>query len=717
MKSSHHGNWLFAIFRINIPLLLLGIFLVLLTVTVLSFCFSPIYEGSTVLTLDSDAERVLRDFQLSYPSLQAKDYIRYEYFAIHSVTLMRSPDIARKVISKYGIKDGSGALIPPEDLVNPGLFKLIFENNGEGIGATWIADTQQFSISGYSKDPEKAVSFSRGYAEAFLRKNADQFKGIITVLVGRLKDQIGESATRIKGMEKKIKEIKREHNTFDPAVESEDLTSQIFDLEGRLASSVFSEKTYRKKIVHFSKKAKDFEKLETYRHIMRENPVIKDLKTKIIDLTGQMVSASVEYTPSHPAYVRLEKRLKSAEEALKKEARRSFYQETKEMSPLRDEIVSDMLNLTLAHLVFKSEVEHLESRIVKYRNRLNELTEAQSAVDSLDRELNTFSQLKSTAQKNLIRIQNITDNSLSFYRVVSYAWINEDNLKHYKFFPRRRFILVVSCAIALILFSFLIIAWEMQKDPLYYSWQLSDLDSHSDVAEVPTIKKTKGPPGGFEALVCSHMRTVHLPSLDSGVVRVVSELKGEGKATIGSALAWYFAKAGKSVLLVDGDSINRSCTMELGMGDRPGLMEYLSGQNDLSDIRVNHPAYKMDIIPSGSVSATGRDPSMEKALLEMLLKLSERYDRIIFLDTPLSNTLFASIVGIDHDIVLVMKSGEHSVSEAKEILSLNESSLDRGTIRAVVLNQLPFSADLFSWKGLCGLILHLARHPFSVLRR
>jgi len=719
MEERNPGNWFLAIAKINLPLILWGVFLVAVIVTGLTFCFSPIYKATTILTLDSDAGKVLKGLThtLPLPSSTSTDYIRYEYFAIHNVTLMRSPDLAREVVTTNGITDGSGTMILPENFVAPSLFTLLFKNNGQGINPGWVSDTQQFSITGYSKDPNKAVEFSKLYTEAFLKKNAEQFRNIINVIETRFMEQLKNSTAKIKELEHGIQKLTRKHNIFKPADESEELTSQIVEIGERLSSIRFSEKIYEEKIRHLSTEAKYYEKLLTYRRFIRTNPLINELKTKVVNLRGRLIAASVEYTPEHPEYLSIKKSLDDAKSILDSEAQKYFYQETQEASPVRDDISSTMFQMTLDHQVFKSEVNNLEALLRSYQGRLNELTEVQISLDSLTEELNLFNQLKSTAEKELITIRNIADYPLPFFRIVSSAWINLDNLKHYKFFPKRKTALLVSSLLAFIIFSFLVVAREMQLDLLYYSWQIPQANSDFRVAEIPTIHGLEQVGFEAEATICSHIRNILPRFVDTKTIRIVSDLKGEGKATVGRSLAWYFSKLGDTVLLVDGDSDYQSCTKALGMADRPGLADCILGGTDPMSVIIQYPGTNIRFIPGGSLSASDTDPNSRKSLSEVMGPLSAHYDKIIFIDTPLRNTLFPSFEGVDHETVIVLRSGKHSIPEFKNILNAGLFTRDnRVKISSVILNKLPFVADVLTLRGLRRLTLHLVKQPFRVFR-
>ena len=65
--------------------------------------------------------------------------------------------------------------------------------------------------------------------------------------------------------------------------------------------------------------------LKEYEQIMEANPQIEALKETILELTGSLLSASVDYTRENPEYIAIEKQLNNAKENFKKEAKKTFF--------------------------------------------------------------------------------------------------------------------------------------------------------------------------------------------------------------------------------------------------------------------------------------------------------------------------------------------------------------------------------------------------------
>ena len=208
MNPAKHRNWLLTILQLRAPLIVLALFVVVLIVAALTLVFTPIYSAGTVLVMDNEMSRVLGGLNTSIPVTSVTDFIRFEFYPFHSVQLMRMPQLAEKVIKKHELRGRSGHELYPEYFVEPNLFDLIFKNRGQGISVQWIADTQTFMISGYSRDPDMAVTLSKEYSDAFLEDNANQFRGTALKLLERINIQMQDLSVNIGEVDQELRDTR-----------------------------------------------------------------------------------------------------------------------------------------------------------------------------------------------------------------------------------------------------------------------------------------------------------------------------------------------------------------------------------------------------------------------------------------------------------------------------------------------------------------------------
>jgi Mrp family chromosome partitioning ATPase/uncharacterized protein involved in exopolysaccharide biosynthesis len=688
--SDHHRNWLLTIAQIKMPIVLLGAGAIALIVTLLTFLFDPVYEAKTLITLDANLNKTLKSVEISYPYTTSTDYIRYEFFATHSVTLMHAPQLADQFVKRWNIKDGSGKIMFPEYFIKPNLFRLLFSNNGQGIRAQWVSDTQQFIIVGYSKDPDTAVAYSRDYTESFLKEDANNAISALDIIVERLDNQILEISGQREAVNVQIQQVKKRYRIADVDVENEALISKIYSIKSDLNSARLDEDAYKLRIDHLYREAANHEALNKYQIIMESNPTILTLKTKIQELTRSLVGLSVEQTKENPAYKVMEKTLEATKESLKEEAKKTLYQEIDQRSNLLDTVLSSMLTYDLSHIIYLCKIEHYNSLLKLSESRLEDLITAQSELNKLTDQRTQLSTLLSTALTNHSNVSNIMKKPVPFFRVVSLASIDKAKLKYYKYFPKRKIILPLTFMASLFALSFLVIAKELYANTLYCGWQLSTLKHCVDYADVPMLGiSATNPKSDFDAVICKHIHELCLLTNDAQIIRVTSGAKGEGKATIARAMALYHHKMGKSVALVDGDLIHHSSSSWFGLNDRPGLMDYICGQKEPADIIIHDQIPNISFIPAGSQDNLNLKPFVLKPLSDLFSILTSDYEKIIFVDEPLGGSHFMLADMLPpHDIIIVLKSGEHSIYEVDRWTGMREFTKGKATLKGIVINKI-----------------------------
>jgi capsular exopolysaccharide synthesis family protein len=148
-------------------------------------------------------------------------------------------------------------------------------------------------------------------------------------------------------------------------------------------------------------------------------------------------------------------------------------------------------------------------------------------------------------------------------------------------------------------------------------------------------------------------------SRGSRVIAVTSCQPGEGKSTLSMNLAAALAQGGKKVILVDTDMRRPSVYWRLGLSDKKGLSEFLTGLESLNDVTQRHKTLTtLDVIPSGISPPLPADLLASDQMKQLIQKLRESYEYVIF-DTPpvLSVTDPLIVATLADGMVLVIRQG------------------------------------------------------------
>ena len=177
-----------------------------------------------------------------------------------------------------------------------------------------------------------------------------------------------------------------------------------------------------------------------------------------------------------------------------------------------------------------------------------------------------------------------------------------------------------------------------------------------------------------------------LPGSDSKCIGVVSANRGEGKSTIAINLGISFAQNNKKVIIVDCDMRLPSVASKIGIRTKPGLSNYLAGNEDIQENIIQHIGeHGIDVITSGDIPP---DPTTLLGSQQMndLIKLLKEYYDYVILDFPPVNMVTDAVIMskvVDGYLIVV----RHNLTEFKKVRdTLRQMDFSDAKILGVVYN-------------------------------
>lgn len=489
MNPAKHGNWLLTILRLRAPLIMLALFGAVLIVALLTSVFRPIYSAATILVTDDEISRVLNGLNTSIPATSTTEFLRYEWFASHSVQLMQMPQLAEKVIKEQGLRGQSGHELYPEYFVEPSLFNLVFSNQGQGIGVEWISDTMTFMISGYSRDPDMAVTLSKEYSDAFLEENANQFRGTALKLLERVSIQMRDLSVKIGEVDQELRDIGEKYKTAGPGEEITALIGKINATKALIEGEESKEALYATRMEYYKQQEDTIAKLKRIEETFANNSLIDTIKSEIRQLQETLVSQALDLTPDNPIYKQTQKKLDLVQQQLKEEASKRFSEELVKVHPLLDTMTQALINLRLEHLSNELQLNLYNKVLAALDKRRTELLTANTELINGHLKKDAMTSTLQLALKDQYKLENLLQKPVPFFRVISSPRINKDNLGEYKIFPKRKRIVIITAMVAGFLLFFFFIGKELINNRVYYGWQVDCEKKTFDCADLPRLDK------------------------------------------------------------------------------------------------------------------------------------------------------------------------------------------------------------------------------------
>ncbi len=172
---------------------------------------------------------------------------------------------------------------------------------------------------------------------------------------------------------------------------------------------------------------------------------------------------------------------------------------------------------------------------------------------------------------------------------------------------------------------------------------------------------------------------------NGNLIMVTSALANEGKTFCAVNLACMLSlEKNKSVLLVDADVLNPSINKVLKIDNRPGLIDYLTGDvSNVENIIYNTSIPNLRIMPSGEAHHLSYELLASDKMLDLAQELATRYsDRIVLFDCPpllgvIETISLSKLVG---QVVVVVEHNKTKLPVIKEAVSQLDSRLAIGFV-------------------------------------
>lgn len=182
-------------------------------------------------------------------------------------------------------------------------------------------------------------------------------------------------------------------------------------------------------------------------------------------------------------------------------------------------------------------------------------------------------------------------------------------------------------------------------------------------------------------------------------ILVTSSQPSEGKTTTAVNTAVMLAQTGAEVLIVDCDLRRPRVHAHFGVGNVPGLTNYLSGESELDSVlQTNDKLPQLKLLASGPIPPNPAELLGSNEMRKLLMELADRFTHVIIDSPPAISFTDASVLSTLVDgVVLVVHGGRSSravVRRAKQQL------VDVGAnIFGIVLNNVKLEAQDYYYYG------------------
>ncbi len=216
-----------------------------------------------------------------------------------------------------------------------------------------------------------------------------------------------------------------------------------------------------------------------------------------------------------------------------------------------------------------------------------------------------------------------------------------------------------------------------------------------DVALASAIQTS---PGAVEAFLSLGTSVLLSPDPAPRTLLITSALPEEGKTTVALNLGATLARLGNSVVVVECDMRRPASHRSLGVGNKPGFVECLTGRVQLPDAIFSVPGVEnLSLLPCGLIPTNPAGVLSSRLTAEMLRRLPTEFQYVLVDSPPLLSVADSRILSAMTDaVVLVVRAYRTPFPVVRRASSLLHGVGAR--ILGAVLNDVDFRHDRYSYE-------------------
>lgn len=355
------------------------------------------------------------------------------------------------------------------------------------------------------------------------------------------------------------------------------------------------------------------------------SPLIQRLREEEAKLLRKSAELSQEFGARHPKMINLRAELEDQRKKIKVEV-------NKIIQNLRNEV-----NVAVAReRSFRQALAQLEGRVGQLNSREVQLR-------ALEREANANRELYETFLNRFKETGSQGGVQQPDARVISRADISTSP-SH----PRKKLIVAIAFLFSIFVGIGLVMLVEHLDAGFRSGDQIEEMTGLPALGLIPIISGVKGltakpfdylienPTSAFTEAVRSLYAGVLLSDVDKPpkTLLLTSSLPSEGKTSLSICLARLVStQSRKKVVLIDGDIRRPQIHARLELPNKPGLVEYLSGEATFDEILHRDPETDVVTICAGGTSNNPTDILASDAMKSLLAQLAATNDLVI-IDSP-----------------------------------------------------------------------------------
>ncbi|MFN0131840.1 MAG: GumC family protein [Phycisphaerales bacterium] len=499
------------------------------------------------------------------------------------------------------------------------------------LGASIVGESNFLRLSFWDTDPDLAKAVVEVVGGAYIRDRKNSAAGEINDRKGHISTSISQINDSISALQKN-----RSRLLVDQTVESLDdkanqAIRQMTAIDEKLVEVRADKEVY---IVQRDQLLREQERpirnyTESLRKRVEQDPSIQSMMNTINTLKGELTAMKQRLGERHRDVVQLTTRINGL----------SLQMQSEREKLLAQEFEAQLDSLSTAVTSVEAQEADMMKKFNEAKDRAAELTQTLAQVKDLDREIDRSTDSKAKLQDDLKSI-DILGSMRGTSRIVQFQPAERPKVVT---FPKLYIMAPAGMALLLGLVGGVVLVMEIVDQRV---------KSPADVALIPRtrvlglVPHAQEDPTGAERIetvfrdrpysVLSEsfrqLRVALLKRMQGAGHRslvVMSGMPGSGATTVVTNLAYAFASADQTVLVIDANFRRPAIHRYLGLAEAPGLADVLAGQATLDTAAQTTDNPNIKVLTAGSAGARAFERLSTRTMTELLREASSRFDLVL----------------------------------------------------------------------------------------
>ncbi|MEW6608983.1 MAG: GumC family protein [bacterium] len=353
----------------------------------------PVYESTLKLLIESPKGK---DIPFTDNSGQVVPLNRAEFIKTQ-IQIIKSYSLVEKVVKKLqlhkrkitpNLKDRITILF--RKVKNLPLHHTVDVLRNKKISIEQTRGTDIVMIKVRDIDPLVAANIANTLAQVYMDYSINIKGKEARSAYGFISQQIETTAPILKKLENELENFKQKGNILSIDVEAKEKISTLAQLEREYLATKKERTELLAKYQDIIKKLSQQPVEKILATDIKKDPIVQELKSKIMELESQLSSLLLTYDKNHPKIIEITASIEKLKEDLKKNLEEKISETTVTTDPIYDQLNTDKVVIETQLSSLEAKEATLLKNISTIQSQVNELSKKDLILNRYLREINTY---------------------------------------------------------------------------------------------------------------------------------------------------------------------------------------------------------------------------------------------------------------------------------------------------------------------------------------